>query len=777
MDDEVDFEQTAERAAELSARVDEELLLLDSDNLREIGGRLGVRKGRLHANLTRLQILREISSFLEKKCSESAETAVELLSKLDKDISEILKVNNKNDDVRSDDSEGEKSDEEHEKVEAPVKDAQDEVGDDDEVEKSDSEVENMQSETEEKAEKSDSEDEGKRSEYASAEETAENDEEKIAANKTTEPEQETVIVVDVEEEERKKIEEEVKRLQERLKVISVKKNTVEKIKVTPSKRSKEKVKEKNVKEQKKAETPEKKDCKKKKASKTKADENKENEKVEVKVPESKKSRVSLKDSDKERKSSLKVKDIEESRKSSSKVKDIVKPRKSSSKEKEDIVKPRKSSLKEKDSEKSRVTLKGKESNTKKQVKVPSSESDDSRSEESSESEDSPSTSEEEQIISKVKDKQIRKYKSEKSESDRKSDRKSSTLRDIELKSLKACWRPPLKIVGQIGGSGKDRLDYIGLKRQVDIARRKDPPYEDKEIYDAVLKSVTGGSRLRRLLEVCPGEQSLDSLMKKLKACSHQWDGKDLLQQLSTLRQDSAKDEDALEFVMRGLELHHRIIQERTISAEVAQEILLESLETGFSNENIRNRMRPYLSNKSISEEELLEEVSRSMKVEQDRKLKFEKKSSARDSRVNEFDVDTDMDVCQRNGPTHMLLSELKSIRAEVSELRGKVYSSKNNTNHNNDNNNNNSHNNNTNNNNDTTDNNVAESNDIACECTKCKSPKKVAFVEYGCRSCKANGTQKQCSHCFICEKDDHKSYECPDKRSSNSQGSLPRGGR
>ena len=251
----------------------------------------------------------------------------------------------------------------------------------------------------------------------------------------------------------------------------------------------------------------------------------------------------------------------------------------------------------------------------------------------------------------------------------------------------------------------------------------------------------------------------------MKACSHQWDGKDLLQQLSTLRQDSAKDEDALEFVMRGLELHHRIIQEKTISAEVAQEILLESLETGFSNENIRNRMRPYLSNKSITEEQLLEEVSRTMKVEQDRKQKFEKKSSAR---VNEFDVDTDSDVCYRNGPTHMLLSELKSIRAEVSELRGRFDNKHNNTTH--------TPNYKTN-NESGSDSEAVHRKDIDCECTKCTVPKKVTFVEYGCKSCKANGTQKQCSHCFVCEKGDHKSYECPDKKSSNSQGSLPRGGR
>ena len=44
-------------------------------------------------------------------------------------------------------------------------------------------------------------------------------------------------------------------------------------------------------------------------------------------------------------------------------------------------------------------------------------------------------------------------------------------------------------------------------------------------------------------------------------------------------------------------------------------------------------------------------------------------------------------------------------------------------------------------------------------------------IEYGCKDCKSKGTQKQCSHCFICGKADHRVETCPDNKKLNSKGS------
>ena len=244
-----------------------------------------------------------------------------------------------------------------------------------------------------------------------------------------------------------------------------------------------------------------------------------------------------------------------------------------------------------------------------------------------------------------------------------------SLRNVELRSLKACWRPPLKFKGQIGGTtGKD-MDFISLKRQIRAAKNKDPPYEDSDIVQAVIDSVTAGTKLRRLLETSE-DMTLDELLEELKPVLQDSTGKDLLRDLQTLRQESAST--AQDFVMDGCELKNRIVKEKIVNEEVAQEILLETLETGFASESVRNYMRPYLHG-DISRSELLTATKRAMRADVERKTKFGGKSVAR---VNELETDS----CLRNGPNHLFqkqqqllekqMDELLDIRADMAKLEG-----------------------------------------------------------------------------------------------------------
>ena len=92
------------KVAKLSTKVDEKLLRLNKDNLREIGTGLNIRAGRL-VNQSKVVLLREISNFVEKKCSESVETALDLLTPLYNDIIERLtKEPNQNSDTSDNDS-------------------------------------------------------------------------------------------------------------------------------------------------------------------------------------------------------------------------------------------------------------------------------------------------------------------------------------------------------------------------------------------------------------------------------------------------------------------------------------------------------------------------------------------------------------------------------------------------------------------------------------------------------------------------------------------------
>ena len=92
----VDFETAASEVEKLCALVDEALLCLSESSLVEVALGLGVRAGRLKTKSgeckSRLQLLSEISNFLEKKCSESVEDAVTLLTSLNSDLKErVLK--------------------------------------------------------------------------------------------------------------------------------------------------------------------------------------------------------------------------------------------------------------------------------------------------------------------------------------------------------------------------------------------------------------------------------------------------------------------------------------------------------------------------------------------------------------------------------------------------------------------------------------------------------------------------------------------------------------
>ena len=88
----VQFEVEAGKVQELCAQVDNGLLQLGESDLLEIGSGLDIRMGRLRgAKKTKLQILTEISSFIEKKCSESVESSLNLLTPLLNDIKDRLK--------------------------------------------------------------------------------------------------------------------------------------------------------------------------------------------------------------------------------------------------------------------------------------------------------------------------------------------------------------------------------------------------------------------------------------------------------------------------------------------------------------------------------------------------------------------------------------------------------------------------------------------------------------------------------------------------------------
>ena len=252
---------------------------------------------------------------------------------------------------------------------------------------------------------------------------------------------------------------------------------------------------------------------------------------------------------------------------------------------------------------------------------------------------------------------------------------------------------------------------------------------------------------------------LDDLMDKLESILKDTNGKSLVFILRNLKQEPG--DDAQDLVIEAHLLKNRIVEERIVSEEMAQEILLETLESGFASEFIQNRMRPFLRDMQVTEKTLLKEVKLAMKAERDRLGKFNSKPKSY-ARVNELDAESSSS--QRNGSTHMLfqqqqeqqkliekqqhqLNELTHITADITQIVGKEGSANNKQN-------------------------ACQNQSVPCECKK-KPPR----IEYGCDNCKANGTNNRCTHCFRCGQSDHKACDCPTKNQSNTTRSTSGSGR
>ena len=240
---------------------------------------------------------------------------------------------------------------------------------------------------------------------------------------------------------------------------------------------------------------------------------------------------------------------------------------------------------------------------------------------------------------------------------------------------------------------------------------------------------------------------MERLIEILESYYLEADSKDLLRQLATLKQDQS--EDAQSFVMRGLELMHLILSEKrsgkkSFDASTVEEILRESLDTGFTSDSIRNQLHSYLEGSpTFSEVELMRKVSIAMKSERDRKSKFEQKKKVTWGSIKEVKADVDDDIraqsdkASSHGKSELLAvtSLINKMRAEVAELRTEVQSNK----------------------------------DSISRDTRGRYR-----FQYGCQSCKAKDISRSCRHCFKCGNDDHKANDCKQKKSPKGQGSLSR---
>ena len=164
-----------------------------------------------------------------------------------------------------------------------------------------------------------------------------------------------------------------------------------------------------------------------------------------------------------------------------------------------------------------------------------------------------------------------------------------------LKDKCSLWRKDFKIAGQIGDS-KSCISFTSLIRQIEAGTEKG--YDDREIIQAVIRSIIAGSSLRNYLEG-RSKLILSTLRGILRAYYREKTATELYTELCNLSQSSK--ESPQEFLLRALDIRQKLIfaskDEHKYHPDLVQAMFLHSCMTGITSDNIRQEMRPILNDK------------------------------------------------------------------------------------------------------------------------------------------------------------------------------------
>ena len=160
--------------------------------------------------------------------------------------------------------------------------------------------------------------------------------------------------------------------------------------------------------------------------------------------------------------------------------------------------------------------------------------------------------------------------------------------------------------------------------------------------------------------------------------------------------------------------------------------------TGFSDDNIKSDMKTFLSDKTVSDETLFEQLNKATNSVNERKKKLQ--SASRTARVNEI---TSSDVSQNNNKTEKsqkenpIVNEIREMKSEiVAAIRGSV---------------------------------VSKSSSSISEVKAYQKPNRLKpkggqsrrpMREFGCESCRSKGKGSECDHCFQCGSTEHYQAGC-----------------
>lgn len=237
-----------------------------------------------------------------------------------------------------------------------------------------------------------------------------------------------------------------------------------------------------------------------------------------------------------------------------------------------------------------------------------------------------------------------------------------------------------KINGTIGSiEQKDNLSYTSLSFQIE--KGKKAGYSVDDIQLAVIKSIKPGSSLRVYLE-SKVDISEQVFLQILRSHYKEKDSTSVFQEMSNCMQSPTESE--LDFCMRAMSLREKVL---TLSREedcpfdetLVRKRFFHAVFTGLKHNNMRLELKKTLTEGTMADEELLQEISSTASIEMEHLNKFSKKStvyeisasenkSSNKSRCSENLSDKINKVDDKNDT--LMLAEIKKLSVQLNELSG-----------------------------------------------------------------------------------------------------------
>ena len=281
-----------------------------------------------------------------------------------------------------------------------------------------------------------------------------------------------------------------------------------------------------------------------------------------------------------------------------------------------------------------------------------------------------------------------------------------------------------KISGSIS-SEKNRLPFPSLSKQIESALQKG--YSEADIIDGVINAVSPSLHLRTYLESIKS-LTLKELRKILRSHYGEKSSSESYQELACAVQENS--EGPLNFLMRALKLRQQVLMssqepgsKMQYDEQLVQNVFLHTVETGLIDDTIRLRLRPFLQDQNLSDDNLIKELNLAVAAENERanKLSTRKKATQKPVQVNTNCISSAKSAPKEKASEgqEKILANLDALKADLESLKEKVSQ-------------------------------------------KDQPPnQRSKFIrKSACKDCVSKRTEKECDHCFFCGSLEHFARGC-----------------